>query len=224
MSRTCPECSTQYEDDTLHCPEDGKRLVLDAAPPPAPRPAPAPKAAPAPAVRPAPVPSPAPKAAPVPAPKAAETRSAERPEKVDELIGRTVGSYQVTRLLGEGGMGSVYLGEHPVIGSRVAIKFLHPRFSSDRKIVDRFFNEARAVNLIGHDNILKILDLNVTDDDRHYFVMEYLNGKSLQDLMEPDVPVPLEVTARSCSSSARRCRPRMTRRSITAISSPITSI
>ena len=158
MSRTCPECSTQYADEILHCPEDGKRLVLDVAPAAA--------------------------SAPKPAP----------PVRVDELIGCTVGSYQVTRLLGEGGMGSVYLGEHPVIGSRVAIKFLHPRFSSDKKIVDRFFNEARAVNLIGHDNILKILDLNVTADNRHYFVMEYLHGKSLQDLMAPDVPVPLETT------------------------------
>ncbi|HEY5678018.1 MAG TPA: protein kinase, partial [Myxococcales bacterium] len=95
------------------------------------------------------------------------------PAEKDELIGRAVGSYTVVRLLGRGGMGAVYLAEHPVIGSRVAIKFLHPRFSGDRKIVERFFNEARAVNVIGHDNILKILDLDVTADGRHYFVMEF---------------------------------------------------
>jgi len=89
-------------------------------------------------------------------------------------------------------MGSVYMAEHPGIGSRVAIKFLHQQFSADKKIVDRFFNEARAVNVIGHDNILKILDLDVTEDNRHYFVMEFLNGKPLQDLVVPDVPLPLQ--------------------------------
>jgi len=68
---------------------------------------------------------------------------------LDDLIGRTVGSYRVEKLLGKGGMGCVYMGVHPGIGSRVAIKFLHPQFSHDEKIVDRFFNEARAVNVIG---------------------------------------------------------------------------
>ena len=142
MSRTCPECATTYEDEILHCPEDGLDL------------------------------------------------SGLDPD--DELIGRSIGSYRVTRVLGKGGMGSVYMAEHPVIGSRVAIKFLHPQFSADKKIVDRFFNEARAVNVIGHDNILKILDLNVTEDNRHYFVMEFLYGKPLQDLAEPGTPVAVE--------------------------------
>ncbi len=50
------------------------------------------------------------------------------------------------------------------------------------------------MNVIGHDNILKILDLNVTDDNRHYFIMEFLHGKALQDLVKPDDPIPLEVT------------------------------
>src|SRR5438067_6900047 len=90
-------------------------------------------------------------------------------------------------------MGAVYMAEHPVIGSKVAIKFLHPQYATDKKIVDRFFNEARAVNVIGHDNILKILDLNVSDDNRHYFIMEFLHGKALQDLMVPDQPMPFQV-------------------------------
>src|SRR5205823_10751518 len=110
----------------------------------------------------------------------------------DYLIGQTVGSYRVVRLLGKGGMGSVYMAEHPTIQSKVAIKFLHPQYSHDEKIVDRFFNEARAVNLIGHDNILKILDLDVTDDSRHYFVMEFLYGRPLQYLLRGGSTVPLE--------------------------------
>jgi len=143
VSRTCPECRTQYDDEILHCPEDGLDLT--------------------------------------------------GVEADDELIGRTIGTYHVVKLLGKGGMGAVYMAEHPVIGSRVAIKFLHSQYASDKKIVDRFFNEARAVNVIGHDNILKILDLDVTEDDRHYFVMEFLYGKPLQDLVNPDAPVTLEV-------------------------------
>ena len=143
MSRTCPDCNNTYDDDILHCPEDG--LSLGALP------------------------------------------------AFDELIGRSVGSYTVVKQLGKGGMGAVYMGEHPMIGSKVAIKFLHPEYSHDEKIVDRFFNEARAVNVIGHDNILKILDLNVTEDNRHYFVMEFLQGRALQNLVKHNVAMSLDV-------------------------------
>jgi serine/threonine protein kinase len=115
-------------------------------------------------------------------------------EEVDELIGRSIGSYIITKPLGKGGMGAVYAAEHPVIGSKVAIKFLHAQYATDKKIVDRFFNEARAVNVIGHDNILKIIDLNVTDDNRHYFIMEFLVGRALQKLVEDGEPTPLEIT------------------------------
>ncbi|HEY2028542.1 MAG TPA: serine/threonine-protein kinase, partial [Myxococcales bacterium] len=69
----------------------------------------------------------------------------------------------------------------------------HPQYNSDAKIVERFYNEARAVNVIGHDNILKILDLSVTEDGLHYFVMEFLDGKSLHDLLHEGEPLPLEV-------------------------------
>ena len=72
---------------------------------------------------------------------AADAADPSATEPPDELIGRTIGSYRITRLLGAGGMGAVYLAEHPAIGSRVAIKFLHRRYAADKKIVDRFFNE-----------------------------------------------------------------------------------
>src|SRR5438445_14063 len=111
--------------------------------------------------------------------------------KRDEMIGRVVGSWRVVKLLGEGGMGSVYMGEHPAIGSKVAIKMLHPRFDADERIVERFFNEAKAVNVIGHDNIVSILDFNVADGGRHYFVMEFLHGQPLQALVQPGLPLSL---------------------------------
>ncbi|HYZ89285.1 MAG TPA: serine/threonine-protein kinase, partial [Myxococcales bacterium] len=109
----------------------------------------------------------------------------------DELIGRVLGSYKVVKLLGEGGMGAVYMGEHPAIGSKVAIKVLHPRYAADQRIVERFFNEARAVNIIGHDNIVKILDFNVADGSRHYFVMDFLHGRTLQSVVQGGRPVSL---------------------------------
>ena len=107
----------------------------------------------------------------------------------DELIGKTAGSYRIVRLLGKGGMGAVYLARHPGIGAEVAVKFLHPRFAGDRGQVERFFNEARAVNLIGHENIVKTLDFAVTPDGRYYFVMEHLSGQPLSALSGKPVPL-----------------------------------
>jgi serine/threonine-protein kinase len=80
-------------------------------------------------------------------------------------------------------MGTVYLAEHPVIGSRVAVKFLHETMASDPAVVARFYDEARAVNLIGHENIVGIYDLSVLPPSRYYFVMEYLEGDTLQVLL-----------------------------------------
>jgi len=61
------------------------------------------------------------------------------------LINHTIGNYRVTSLLGEGGMGVVYLAQHPVFGRKVAIKLLHAVLARDPDIVARFFNEARAI-------------------------------------------------------------------------------
>jgi serine/threonine-protein kinase len=97
----------------------------------------------------------------------------------DPLVGAKVGSFMVVRLLGRGGMGTVYLAEHPVIGSKVAIKFLHETLGSEPQTVARFYDEAKAVNLIGHENIVGIYDLNLLPPSRYYYVMEYLDGVTL---------------------------------------------
>jgi len=109
-----------------------------------------------------------------PAPQAAPHSAA-----VDPTIGTQVGSFRVVRLLGRGGMGTVYLAEHPVIGSKVAVKFLHESMAENAQVVARFYDEARAVNLIGHENIVAIYDLNLLPPNRYYFVMEYLEGETL---------------------------------------------
>src|SRR3954452_14654708 len=95
------------------------------------------------------------------------------------LVGQTIGNYRVTRKLGEGGMGAVYLGEHPLIGKKVAIKVLLDELAQREQIVQRFFNEAKAVNDIGHQNIVDIIDFGRTPAGVNYFIMEYLEGESL---------------------------------------------
>jgi len=100
------------------------------------------------------------------------------------LIGRSIGNYQIKAKLGEGGMGAVYLGEHPLIGKRVAIKVLLEELAAKEDIVQRFFNEAKAVNDIGHQNIVDIVDFGKIRLDQYgpetvYFVMEFLDGESL---------------------------------------------
>lgn len=101
----------------------------------------------------------------------------------DPMIGVTVGSYRLVKLLGEGGMGQVYLGVHPNIGSRVAVKLIAPHATRNQELVDRFFAEAMAVNRIRHENIVNVLDFNaVTLPDgssRPYLVMEHLDGRPL---------------------------------------------
>jgi serine/threonine-protein kinase len=78
-------------------------------------------------------------------------------------------------------MGVVYLAQHPVIGRKVAIKLLHAVLARDQDIVARFFNEARAIHMIAHENIVEILDFGQTNDGQPYFIMEYLTGESLSD-------------------------------------------
>ncbi|WP_224369790.1 serine/threonine-protein kinase [Hyalangium versicolor] len=110
------------------------------------------------------------------------------PEGKDPLLGTEVGSFRLVRKLGDGGMGSVYLGEHTVIGSRVAVKFLHPHLASNETLVQRFLAEARAVNLIGHENIINIFDMSVLPPRQHYLIMEYLEGQPLSSLLGRPVP------------------------------------
>ncbi|MGK3963822.1 serine/threonine-protein kinase [Sorangium sp. So ce118] len=96
--------------------------------------------------------------------------------------GAMIGEYRVDRMLGAGTFGDVYAGEHPLIGKRVAIKVLNRRFASDPTVVSRFVGEARAVNRIRHRNIIDIFSFGVIDE-RHYFVMELLDGLTLGALI-----------------------------------------
>ena len=105
-----------------------------------------------------------------------------------DLTGRTLGHYRLTRQLGSGGMGTVYLAEQTLIGARVALKVLHPDLARDARLRARFYAEARTVNLIGHPNIVRIFDIGESEDGLHYFVMEYLDGLPLSRLPRPVEP------------------------------------
>ncbi|HEY4181160.1 MAG TPA: serine/threonine-protein kinase [Kofleriaceae bacterium] len=120
----------------------------------------------------------------------------------DLLLGQTVGAYRVARLLGVGGMGRVYKAVHPSIGSRVAVKVLSRECSDRRDLVERFFAEARAVNLIRHESIVNVLDLSMLPDGRPYIIMEYLDGAPLATIVEMantrGSRLPIGGTARVC--------------------------
>ncbi|MES1209834.1 MAG: protein kinase [Pseudomonadota bacterium] len=102
----------------------------------------------------------------------------------DLPAGTVVGEYRIERIVGRGGMGVVYAAIHPVIEKKVAVKVLAAQFSSTPDLVRRFVDEARAVNRIGHENIIDIFSFGQLADGRQYFVMEYLEGATLATRLE----------------------------------------
>ena len=114
----------------------------------------------------------------------------------DPLIGKTVGNYRIIKCLGKGGMGAVYHAEHPEIESKVAIKVLLPRFVSSPDIVKRFFDEARAVNRIGHPGIVRIHDCNEQEGVGVFLVMEILEGQTVAERFEAQGKFSIDVVVR----------------------------
>ena len=80
------------------------------------------------------------------------------------MINTTIGKYKLTRLIGEGGMASVYEAEHEMLGTKVAVKVLNPILSANAQIRERFKNEAKMMASFNHPNITKIIDF---DDQPH---------------------------------------------------------
>ena len=95
-------------------------------------------------------------------------------------VGDDIGGYVIDGELGRGGMGIVYAATHPVIGKRAAIKVLKPSLSDNPATVERFVQEARSVNQIGHPNIVDIFAFGTLPDGRSYLVMDLLEGESLR--------------------------------------------
>jgi serine/threonine protein kinase len=120
----------------------------------------------------------------------------KEPPQGSGIIGTYLdGRYLVRRLIGEGGMGLVYEAEHVEIGRRVAVKILHSAYTRQAEVVARFRSEARAATRIGHPHIIDVFDSGTTVDGNVYFVMEYLDGTDLANLIHRG-PLPVERVVR----------------------------
>jgi len=122
----------------------------------------------------------------------------------DPLIGALLaGRYEVKRRIGEGGMGLVYEGKHRDIDKPVAIKVLRNDLSRRPDVVARFRQEAKSASRIGHENIVDVSDFGETRYGSSYFVMEFLEGEDLANVLGREVTVDAQ---RACGIVLQCCR------------------
>ena len=103
---------------------------------------------------------------------------------------RQLGQYRLTRLLGSGGMGEVYLAEHQLLKRPCVVKIIRPDSAGDARMLARFQREVHATAKLSHWNTIEIFDYGSTADGTFYYVMEYLPGMSLAELVERFGPMP----------------------------------
>ncbi len=99
-----------------------------------------------------------------------------------DLIGKRLGKYRLERLIGKGGMGEVYLAEHEMLQSRVAVKVLPADLARDESMVQRFLREARSAARLRHPHIIRIHDVD-QDQGVNFFSMDYVEGRALTELI-----------------------------------------
>ena len=119
---------------------------------------------------------------------------------------RQLGQYRLNRQLGAGGMGEVYLAEHQLLKRPCAIKVIRPEKAGDTRMLARFEREVQATARLTHWNTVEIFDYGRADDGTFYYVMEYLPGLSLAELVERHGPLPPErvihLLAQTCDGLA----------------------
>jgi serine/threonine-protein kinase len=105
---------------------------------------------------------------------------------------RRIGQYRLIQPLGAGGMGEVFLAEHRMLKRPCAIKLIRPDQTGDPQVLARFEREVRMTARLSHWNTIEIYDYGRTDDGTFFYVMEYLPGLSLEDMLERHGPLPAE--------------------------------
>lgn len=101
-----------------------------------------------------------------------------------DLVGtRIFGEYTITRKLGEGGMGAVYLARNEAIGQEIGIKVLHGRAAESDELLQRFNREARVISMLTHPNIIRVFIFGRTEQNVVYMAMEYVKGRSLRETL-----------------------------------------
>lgn len=101
-----------------------------------------------------------------------------------------MGQYTLKRKLGEGGMGEVWLAEHGLLKRPCAVKFIRPEMAANASNTARFTREVQAVTALSHTNTVRVYDYGQADDGSFYFVMEYLDGPTLEELVKTSGPLP----------------------------------
>src|SRR6185503_4844594 len=112
-----------------------------------------------------------------------------------ELVGQVLDNkYRIEKLLGQGGMGAVYLATHIGTTRPVALKLITPQFMTNAEFVERFKREAEAAGQLRHPNVVNVTDFGFANHDSQqlaYLVMEYLDGCTLRDVLNEDKALPL---------------------------------
>ena len=136
------------------------------------------------------------------------------------MVGRTfLGRYETIRLLGEGGMGRVYLARQTDLGRQVVVKVMHDHIANDPKFRKRFERETLLMARFQHPYVVTLYDASLNDPHGPCIVMEYINGITLDTLLHRNDRLgPAASPACSCSS-ARPCTPPTRKGSSTATSS-----
>lgn len=112
----------------------------------------------------------------------------------DPFIGQSIlnGQFQILQKIGSGGMGSVYKALQPAMNRLVAVKILHPKLANRKDLVSRFRREARAMSHLTHPNTVKVYLYGELDDGSLYIVMEFLEGKNLNQVVRSEGPMPID--------------------------------
>jgi serine/threonine-protein kinase len=121
---------------------------------------------------------------------AARTTTLQRRAFDAERRAEQIGQYVLKRKLGEGGMGEVYLAEHRLLKRPCAVKFIRPELAAHPATAARFAREVQAVTGLTHVNTVRVYDYGRADDGSFYYVMEYLDGPTLERLVRDHGPLP----------------------------------